>query len=162
MLKILDICKNIPTSWRDATDLVKFQQVDILTFIIGLKVSEQKTNCQCMKSRQLYEFVVKELQESYSLQIRDGQSNFDFMDKETSKHFIRPRSTTLVRKQRNSSLCYYMELYRVSQKKCPIILKLSCLKYEHLIMGFMICLGRVILPAFLGSPFQLDLCMPAD
>ena len=44
-------------------------------------------------------------------------------------------------------------VYRVSQKKCPIILKLSCLKYEHLIMGFMICLGRVILPAFL-VPFS--------
>ena len=43
--------------------------------------------------------------------------------------------------------------YRVSQKKCPIILKLSCLKYEHLIMGFMICLGRVILPAFFGTLF---------
>ena len=100
MLKILDICKKIPTSWRDATDLVKFQQVDTLTFTIGLKVSEQKTNFQCMKSRQLYEFFVKELQESYSLQIRDGQSNFDFTDKETSKHFIRSRSTTLVRKQR--------------------------------------------------------------
>ena len=42
-----------------------------------------------------------------------------------------------------------MPIYRVSQKKCPIILKLSCLKYEHLIMGIMICLGRVILPACL-------------
>ena len=44
-------------------------------------------------------------------------------------------------------------IYRVSQKECPIILKLSCLKYEHVTIGFMICLGRVIFQAFM-VPFS--------
>ena len=52
--------------------------------------------------------------------------------------------------------------YRVSQKKCPTFKKLYCLKYEYLIMGFiMICLDWVILPEHLGNIFiWISACMP--
>ena len=51
-------------------------------------------------------------------------------------------------------------LYRVSQEKCPTFLKWYCLKYEYLIMGFMICLDRVILPVHLGTIFiWISACM---
>lgn len=60
---------------------------------------------------------------------------------------------TLPNKQHNNVLACAVMIYRVSQKKCPIILKLSCLKHEHPITGLMTRLGRVILPAYPGTPF---------
>ena len=100
LLKILDIYNAMPMSWKEVSLSVKFQQIDPSNFNIVLNISGQETNFQSLKSRKIYDVFVKDLQESYSLQIRDGQNNFDFTSKEISDCFILPRNTTLVSKQR--------------------------------------------------------------
>ena len=85
--------KAIPDSWKEATAVAKFQQVDELT-------SGQKTVFENTKSRELYSYFVKELKESYKLQIKDGQSNFALGDKDIRQIFNRFRSTTHLNKYR--------------------------------------------------------------
>ena len=48
----------------------------------------------------MYDYFVKELKESYQLQIKDGQSNFALGDKDIRVIFNRFRSTTLLNKYR--------------------------------------------------------------
>ena len=100
LLKLNEIISAIPIRWKatEATD--KFQKVDLINFNIVLNIFEQKINFQGIKSRKIYEHFVKELQDAYSLQIRDGHNNFDFTDKEMGELFVRPRSSTLIWKCR--------------------------------------------------------------
>ena len=53
-----------------------------------------------ISSRKIYQHFVSSLQESYTLQVRDGHSNFQFDGKILKEIFRRPRSTTLIRKLR--------------------------------------------------------------
>ena len=78
--------------------MAKFQQVDELTFSLKIDVSGQKTVFENTKSRELYDYFVRELKESYKLQIKDGQSNFALGDKDIRQIFNRFRSTTLLNK----------------------------------------------------------------
>ena len=98
LAQIMDIFYTIPPNWK--TTLVKFQQVDLRNFNIILNIFGQKIDFQGIKSRKVYELLVKDLQLSYDLKIKDGHSDFDFTDKEKSEMFVRSRSTTLIKKQR--------------------------------------------------------------
>ena len=40
------------------------------------------------------------MQQTYDLQVRDGQNDYDFIDKELKEIFVRPKITILIRKQR--------------------------------------------------------------
>ena len=51
-------------------------------------------------SRTIYDYFIKALQQTYDLQVRDGQNYYDFTDKELKEIFVRPRITILIRKQR--------------------------------------------------------------
>ena len=66
--------------------------MDELTFSLNIDVSGQKTVFENTKSRELYNYFVKELKESYKLQIKDGQSNFALGDKDIRQIFNRFRS----------------------------------------------------------------------
>ena len=68
--------------------MAKFQQVDELTFSLNIDVSGQKTVFENSKSRELYDYFVKELKEAYKLQIKDGQSNFALGDKDIRQIYI--------------------------------------------------------------------------
>ena len=111
--QIMDIFYVIPPRWRSTT-LLKFQQVDLINFNIILNIFGQRINFQGIKSRKIYEVFVKDLQLSYNLQIKDGHNDFDFTDKEKSELFVRLRSTTLVRKQREFQ---FMLLHRAVYTK---------------------------------------------
>ena len=53
-----------------------------------------------MYSRISYELLVNELQNSFSLQVKDGHSNFSYTDEEIRDIFVRPRRTTILNKHR--------------------------------------------------------------
>ena len=97
--QIMDMFYVIPPSWKSAA-LIKFQQVDLINLNILLNIGGQKINFQDIKSRKIYELFITDLQLSYNLQIKDGYNDYNFTDKEKSELFVRSRSTTLVRKQR--------------------------------------------------------------
>ena len=95
LLKINDIIGAIPMNWKEANTVGKINRIDLANFDIVLNIFEQQINFQCVKSRRIYEHFVKELQDTYNLQIRDGHNNFDFTMKEMRELFVRPRSSTL-------------------------------------------------------------------
>ena len=100
LLKIIEIAHVIPTTWKNASPSVKFQQVDLLDFDINLNVSGQIKLFQATKSSNIYDCFVKDLRETYDLQIKDCNSKFDLTDKEISNLFTAARNTTLIRKQK--------------------------------------------------------------
>ena len=97
---ITDICNAIPDDFKNERALAKFQHIDLVTRDIELKVLGQKMNLRDMYSRKIYEFLVNELQNSFSLQIKDGHSNFNDTDEEIRDIFVRPRRTTILNKHR--------------------------------------------------------------
>ena len=98
LLMITDICNAIPDDLKNERALAKFQHIDLVTRDIELKVLGQKMNLRDMYSRKIYEFLVNELQNSFSLQIKDGHSNFNYTDEEIRDIFVRPRRTTILNK----------------------------------------------------------------
>ena len=65
-----------------------------------MKVLGQKINLRDMYSRKMYELLVNRLQNSFSLQVKDGHSNFNYTDEEIRDLFVRPRRTTILNKHR--------------------------------------------------------------
>ena len=53
-----------------------------------------------MHSKKIYEFLVNELQNSFSLQVKDGHSNLKYTDEEIRDIFVRPRRSTILNKHR--------------------------------------------------------------
>ena len=51
-----------------------------------------------MHSKKIYEFLVNELQNSFSLQVKDGHSNLKYTDEEIRDIFVRPRCSTILNK----------------------------------------------------------------
>ena len=100
LLMITDICNAIPDDLKNERALAKFQHIDLVTRDIELKVLGQKLNLRDMYSRKIYAFLVNELQNSFSLQIKDGHSNFNYTDEEIRDIFVRPRRTTILNKHR--------------------------------------------------------------
>ena len=114
LLTIIDIYNAIPDNLKHETASDKLQHVDIINSDIELEILGQKTNLRDVHSRKIYNFFVNNLQNSYSLQIKDGQSNFGYTEEEIKKIFIRPRSTTLLSKHREFQ---YMLLHGVIYTK---------------------------------------------
>ena len=98
LLMIMDIFRGIPASWKEETALVKFQEVDIETFSLNLKLFSQKITFQNIKSKQIYDNLINELKNLYTLNVKDGQSIFVLSDNDLKETFNRPRSTTLINK----------------------------------------------------------------
>ena len=80
--------------------LAKFQHVDIVTSYIELKVLGHKINLRDIYSRKIYEFCVNDLQNSFSMQVKDDHSKFNYTDEELRDIFVRPRRTTILNKHR--------------------------------------------------------------
>ena len=100
LLMITDICNAIPDEFKNESALAKFQHVDLVTLDIELKVLGQKMKLKDMHSKKIYEFLVNELQNSFSLQVKDGHSNFKYTDEEIKDIFVRPRRSTILNKHR--------------------------------------------------------------
>ena len=100
LLLINDIYKIIPRIVKDDAGLAKFQQADILNYDVVINMSGQEVMFRAIKSRTIYDYLVKELQESYTLKINDGQCNLDFSEKEIGELFLALKSSTLIRKHR--------------------------------------------------------------
>ena len=79
------------------------------TYII-LKIFSQESHFQTIKSRKIYQYQVEILQESYKLQIKDGNNKYDFTVKEVSELFVRPRRTTLIWKHREFQFKLLLDL----------------------------------------------------
>ena len=97
---ITDICNAIPDDLKNERALAKFQHVNLVTLDIELKVLGQKMNLRDMYSRKMYELLVNRMQNSFSLQVKDGHSNFNYTDEEIRDIFVRPRRTTILNKHR--------------------------------------------------------------
>ena len=100
LLMITDICNAIPDDLKNERALARFQHVDLVNLDIELTVLGQKMNLRDMYSRKVYELLVIELQNSFSLQVKDSHSNFNYTDEEIRDIFVRPRRTTILNKHR--------------------------------------------------------------
>ena len=100
LVMIIDIYNAIPNNFKNEEALNKFQNVDLENYDIELKFIGQKVNLRGVHSRIIYDVFVNDLQNHYSLKIKDGQNNFEFTQQEIKKIFVRPRSTTLLGKHR--------------------------------------------------------------
>ena len=65
-----------------------------------MNIFNQKIAFRDVQSRKIYEYLIQDLQNLYTLEIKDGQSNLFLSDKEIKEIFNRVKSTTLIRKQR--------------------------------------------------------------
>ena len=75
--------------------------IDPTNFDLTLNISGQKVNLQFLTSRKIYEVMVENLQLSYVLHIKnDHNYGYDYTDKEMKDLFLKPRSSTLIRKHR--------------------------------------------------------------
>ena len=63
-----------------------------------MKIFENIILLKDVPSRKVYELLITDLQQSYTLQIKDGHSDFAFSKKEITNIFLRPRTTTLLTK----------------------------------------------------------------
>ena len=100
LLLINDIFKVIQEVLKDDTVVVKFHEVDIANFDIGLNISEQNVMFRDIKSRKVYDYLVKELRKLFVLQISDNQTVFQFTEKQITETYSGLRSMTLIRKHR--------------------------------------------------------------
>ena len=86
--------------------------------------------------------MIKALQQTYDLQVRDGQNDYDFIDKEI---FVRPNISILIRKQRefqfkllHGAIHTNEHLHRfrfVGDNLCSFVLKQELKTYKHLFLS---------------------------
>ena len=85
LLIINDIYNATPENWKDASSSDKFQQVDIKTFNIFLNIFNQKIAFRDIQSKKIYEYLIQDLQNLYTLEVKDGQCNLFLRDKRNIK-----------------------------------------------------------------------------
>ena len=100
IVKIWKICDAILKSGKYEGNLYNFYSVDIEEYSISLKIFENIILLKDVPSRKVYELLITDLQQSYTLRIKDGHSDFAFSKKEITNIFLRPRTTTLLTKVR--------------------------------------------------------------
>ena len=100
IVKIWKICDVILKSGKYKGNVYDFDYVDIQEYNISLKIFENITLLKNLPSRKLYDHFITNLQESYTLRIKDNDRDFVFSKKEITNIFLRPRSTTLLTKVR--------------------------------------------------------------
>ena len=113
-------------------------------------------------SRKIYEYFIKELQKSYDLQIRDGQNNYNYTEKEIGECFFRPRITLLIGRQRefqfkllHGAIYTKVNLFRfgfVEDNLCSYC-KRETETYSHI---FLSCLKVKLIWETLIQRFELD------
>ena len=86
LLIINDIYNAIPENWKSVSSSDKFQQVDIKTFNVYLNIFNQKIAFRDVQSRKIYEYLIQDLQNLYTLEIKDGQRNLVLSDKEIKRN----------------------------------------------------------------------------
>ena len=86
---ITDICNAIPDDFKNERALAKFQHVNLVTLDIELKVLGPKMNLRDMYSRKMYKLLVNRMQNSFSLQVKDGHSNFNYTDEEIRRYICK-------------------------------------------------------------------------
>ena len=95
LLKIHDIFGALPLQWKDGKALSDYIQVDIQTFEIRLKVSGHIGMLIDLKSRHMYEYLIKRFQNENDLGIGDGHIHFDYSNDELKNIFLRIKSAVV-------------------------------------------------------------------
>ena len=72
-----------------------FYAVDVDEYSTSLKINGNTTFLKNIESRKVYELFIENLQQSYTLQIKDGHNDFAFSKEEITNIFLRARSATL-------------------------------------------------------------------
>ena len=96
LLKIHDICSIIPDEYKEGN----FMHIDTSRYDIYLKFSDNIESLSGLKSRKVYDYFIKQLQNDYDLQVRDGHSQFSFTDVELRNIFSRVKGSILCSKLR--------------------------------------------------------------
>ena len=65
-----------------------------------MKFIGQKVNLGGVHSRIIYDVFVNDLQNHYTLKIKDGQNNFEYTKQKMKRIFVRPSSTALLSKHK--------------------------------------------------------------
>ena len=89
LLTIIDIYDAIPRLWKDDSGLIQFLEVDLISFNTYFHISSKKIQFVDVGSRTIYDYFIKALQQTYDLQVRDGQNDYDFIDKELKEKTTR-------------------------------------------------------------------------
>ena len=101
LLMISDIYKGIQAALKDASGLIEFQEADIVNFAIELNISGQNIMFKDIKSRKIYDYLIKELRKLFALQISDNETNIQLTEKQTIEIYSDLRGMTLIRKYRD-------------------------------------------------------------
>ena len=96
LLKIHDMFKAIPNDWK----MGDYMQVDIHNFGIRLKIGGQIGTLSDLKSRKVYDYFIRQFQEDYNLQVRDGHNQYNYDKEEIKDIFLRLRSAVICSKHR--------------------------------------------------------------
>jgi len=100
IVKIWKICDAILKSGKYQGDTYDFYAVDVDEYSTPLKINGNTIFLKNIESRKVYELFIENLQQSYTLQIKDGHNDFAFSKEEIKNIFLRPRSATLLTKVR--------------------------------------------------------------
>ena len=117
LITIYDIYNSLSEDFKKERITIKFQHIDPLNFDLDLKILGQRTKLKDVHSRKFYEVLVGQLQNQYSLKIKDGENQFEYTGEETKEIFVRPRCTTLLSKHREFQ---YMLLHGVIYTKVQL------------------------------------------
>ena len=129
LLKIHDIFKAISNDWK----MRDHMQVDVQNYDIRLNIGGQMGTLLRLKSKYIYNYFIRQYQEDYNLQIRDGCNQYNHDKEEIKEIFLRIRRTVTCRKHRefqykllHGALYTKEHLYRfgfVCDKLCSICKK---------------------------------------
>ena len=73
---------------------------DIHNFGIRLKIGGQIGTLSDLKSRKVYDYFIRQFQEDYNLQVRDGHNQYNYDKEEIKDIFLRLRSAVICSKHR--------------------------------------------------------------
>ena len=96
IVNIWSICHAVLQSGKYDGTSDNWYSVDVNEYNILIKICGQIIGFRDVSSRKVYEHFVLDIQQLYSLQIRDGCTNFNFPKKTIREIFVRPRITTLI------------------------------------------------------------------
>ena len=88
--------KAIPNDWK----MGDYMQVDIHNFGIRLNIGGQIGTLSDLKSRKVYEYFIRQFQEDYNLQVREGYNQYNYDKEEIKDIFLRLRSAVICSKHR--------------------------------------------------------------
>ena len=127
--KINDLFKVIPNDLK----MGDYIQVDIQNFGIRIKIGGQIGTLFDLKSRKLYDYFIRQFQEEYILQVRDGYNQYNYDKEEMKDIFLRLRRAVICCKHRefqykslHGAVYTKYHLYRfgfVSDKLCSFCKK---------------------------------------